>query len=149
MKVVLRDDVDGLGHKGDICEVADGYARNYLMPRGLALRATDGTAEQADAMRKARAVQDAAAREAAEEVARSLVSQQVSLEARAGDEGRLFGSVSQAEVAQAVGDQTGIEIDRSAIEIVDAIKDVGEHSIMVKLHSDVVVPLTVVVNAAS
>ena len=112
MKVILRADVDRVGKKGDILDVADGYARNFLVPRGLALKATDGAVAQAQAMRRSRDVRDAADRQAAEEIARQLVPQVINLSARAGAGGKLFGSITAADVADAVQSQTGLAIDR-------------------------------------
>jgi large subunit ribosomal protein L9 len=147
MKVLLRDDVSGVGHKGDLCEVSDGYARNFLLPRGLAMRATEGVDAQAEGMRRARAIRDAQDREAAEEIAKTLVSKVLTITARASDEGRLFGSIASADVAEAVVDQTGVELDRRQIVLDDHLKDVGTHTVMVRLHTDVEFPLTVEVNA--
>lgn len=147
MKVLLRDDVSGVGHKGDLCEVSDGYARNFLLPRGLAMRATEGVNEQAEGMRRARAIRDAQDREAAEEIAKTLVSKVLTITARASDEGRLFGSIASADVADAVADQTGVELDRRQVVLDDHLKDVGTHTVMVRLHTDVEFPLTVEVNA--
>ena len=147
MKVLLRDDVSGVGHKGDLCEVSDGYARNFLLPRGLAMRATEGVDAQAEGMRRARAIRDAQDREAAEEIAKTLVSKVLTITARASDEGRLFGSIASADVAQAVVDQTGVELDRRQIVLDDHLKDVGTHTVTVRLHTDVEFPLTVEVDA--
>ncbi len=147
MKVLLRDDVSGVGHKGDLCEVSDGYARNFLLPRGLAMRATEGVDAQAEGMRRARAIRDAQDREAAEEIAKTLVSKVLTITARASDEGRLFGSIASADVAQAVVEQTGVELDRRQIVLDEHLKDVGTHTVMVRLHTDVEFPLTVEVNA--
>jgi large subunit ribosomal protein L9 len=147
MKVLLRDDVSGVGHKGDLCEVSDGYARNFLLPRGLAMRATEGVNAQAEGMRRARAIRDAQDREAAEEIAKTLVSKVLTITARASDEGRLFGSIASADVAEAVAAQTGVELDRRQVVLDDHLKDVGTHTVTVRLHTDVEFPLTVEVNA--
>src|SRR5207244_4098995 len=100
VKVILRADVADVGHKGDVLDVADGYARNFLVPRGLAMAASKGALAQAESMRRARAVRDARDREAAEEVATKLTPLTIKIPARAGAEGRLFGSVTPADVAQ-------------------------------------------------
>jgi large subunit ribosomal protein L9 len=113
MKVVLRADIDTLGNKGDLLEVSDGYARNYLVPRGLAIRATKGVVKQAEAMRRNRAARDARDREAAQAVADHLTDRRIEITARAGAGGRLFGSVTSTDVATAVHTQVGVEIDRS------------------------------------
>lgn len=143
MNVVLRADVDGVGKKGDICVVSEGYARNFLFPRELAIRASVGAEGQAEAMRRARSVRDAADREAAEEIAKSLVSKVIPLTARASEEGRLFGSISSTDVAQAVEDETAIVIDRKRVQLEEPLKTVGSHSVMVRLHESVEFPLTV------
>ena len=147
MKVVLRADIDQLGKKGDVCEVADGYARNYLVPKGLAFKASAGAQAQADAMRRSRDIRDAADRSAAEDVARQLVPKVISITARAGGEGRLFGSITAADVVEAVQAQTGIELDRRKLQLDHPIREVGTHLVSVKLHSEVEFPVTVEVAA--
>ncbi|MCP4435073.1 MAG: 50S ribosomal protein L9 [Actinomycetia bacterium] len=141
VKVVLRDDVQGLGNRGDVVEVSKGYARNFLEPRSLAIPATSGAEEQAQSMRKARDTRDAAAREAAEEIAKVIVSKEILVQARAGEGGRLFGSVTAAEIVGAVMEQTGIEIDRKALRLEDHIKEAGQYHVMTRLHSDVEFPI--------
>lgn len=136
-RVVLRADLPQVGKKGDIVEVADGYARNYLIPRGLAFAATPGVVAQAAAMRRSRDLKDANDRSAAEEVARHLAPKIVTVTARAGKDGRLFGSVTSADVVEAVAKQTGVTLDRRKIQLHDPIKSLGTHSVPVKLHSDV------------
>src|SRR5436309_15192589 len=111
MKIVLRADVDHVGQKGDIVDVADGYARNFLVPRGLALRASTGVQKQADAMRRNRDARDTREREAAQAIADQLAPT-VRLVARAGDGGRLVGSVTTADLAAAAHAQLGGEVDR-------------------------------------
>ena len=141
VKVILRADINQVGKRGDICEVADGYARNYLLPRGLALVANDGAVTQAKSMRRARDLKDAKDRSAAEEIARALVSKTVVLKARAGSEGRLFGSITAADIVEAVTKQTGVALDRRQLVMGDHIKSLGAHSVAVKLHSDVQFPI--------
>jgi len=143
MKIVLRTDLEQIGKKGDIVDVADGYARNYLVPKGLAFKATPGVEAQATAMRRGRDVRDASDRAAAEEVAKSLVAKVVTIAARAGAEGKLFGSVTTTEVAEAVATQTGIEIDRRKLHLDEPIKSLGQHLVPAKLHADVEFPITV------
>jgi large subunit ribosomal protein L9 len=143
MRVVLRTDVDNLGKRGDIREVADGYARNYLLPKGLAIGASKGVEGQAEAMRRARDLRDARDREAAELVARTLVPQVVRIPARAGVDGRLFGSVTAADVVDAVAQQAGVDLDRRKLRLEEPIKSLGTHEVPVKLHSDVEFRVTV------
>jgi large subunit ribosomal protein L9 len=143
MRVVLRDDVDNVGKKGDILDVADGFARNYLIPKGKAIAATQGVQAQADAMRRSRDMKDQSDRESAEVVARTLVPTVITITAKAGAEGKLFGSVTTADLTDAVLAQTGVELDRRRIHLDEPIRSVGTHEIPVKLHSDVEFRLTV------
>ena len=148
MKVILRADVDGVGKRGDICDVSNGYARNFLLPRGLAIKATDGAVNQAASMRRARDLRDAEDRSAAEVVARSLVARTITISAKAGAEGKLYGSVTAADITEAVAEQAGVELDRRKVALTEAIKVVGSHQVPVKLHSDVQFPITVEVVSA-
>jgi large subunit ribosomal protein L9 len=143
MKVVLRADLAKLGKRGDICEVADGYARNYLLPKGYAIAAHGGVAAQAAKMRQARDTRDARDRQAAEAVARNLVQQVVRIPVRAGPEGRLFGSVTTAAIAEAVAAQTGLEVDRHKFHLTEPIKALGAHQVLLRLHPEVEFPVTV------
>lgn len=147
MKVVLREDVDHLGHKGDLLEVADGYARNFLVPRGLAMKATKGVAAQADAMRRSRSARDARDQAAAAEVAARLEAATIKVGVRAGEAGKLFGSVTSADVAEAVQAQTAVEIDRRTIDLPEPIKELGNTDVPVRLHPEVVATLHVEVVA--
>lgn len=147
MKVLLRSDVDGVGKRGDIVDVSKGFARNFLFPTGRALVASVGTERQATAMRRARDLRDARDREAAKTVAEVLAGAQVVVKARAGTAGRLFGSVTASDVAQAVAAQTGAVVDRRKIHLTEPIKSLGTHVVPVGLHSDVHVELTVEVVA--
>ena len=148
MKVILRADVDRVGKKGDILDVADGYARNFLVPRGLALKATSGAIDQAAAMRRARDVRDAAERSAAEDIARQLVPRVITVAARAGAEGKLFGSVTVVDVVDAVQAQTSLALDRRKVQLDEPIREVGTHRVTVKLHPEVEFPVTVEVSAS-
>ncbi len=147
MKVILRTDVDQVGKRGDLVEVADGHARNHLIPKGLAMRATPDAEAQAEHMRKAREVRDTKAIEAAQEVATTLVPQVIVVTAKADEAGHLFGSVSETDIANAVKAQTEIELDRKIIAIDEPIKAVGTHYVMAKLHQEVQFPITVEVEA--
>ena len=143
MKIILRSDVANVGKKGDIVDVSDGFGRNYLVPKGLALRATNGSVRQASAMRRSRDIRDAKDRGAAEEVASSLVPKVITVKAKAGAEGRLFGSVTTADVATAVQEQTGIELDRRKLHLDEPIKSLGTHQVPTRLHPDVEFAITV------
>jgi large subunit ribosomal protein L9 len=143
MRVVLRTDVDGVGKKGDILDVADGFARNYLIPKGRAIKATDGVVAQAAAMRRSRDLKDAKDREGAETVARTLVPLVIKINARAGTEGRLFGSITAQDVVDAVAAQAHVDLDRRKLHLDEPIKSVGTHQIPVRLHADVQFPVTI------
>ncbi|MGI8711385.1 MAG: 50S ribosomal protein L9 [Acidimicrobiales bacterium] len=147
MRVILRTDVSNVGNKGDVIDVANGYGRNYLLPRGLALVATAGAASQAEDMRRSRDVKDAAARSAAEDVAKALVSSPVTISARAGADDKLFGSVTAADIAEAVVAQTGVDVDRRQLHLDEPIRTVGTHLVPLKLHANVEFPVTVEVIA--
>jgi large subunit ribosomal protein L9 len=142
VKVVLRTDVTNVGKKGDIVEVTDGFARNYLNPKGLAFAATDGVVVQAAKMRRSRDLRDAADRSAAEEIARTLVPKVITIKSRAVGN-KLFGSITSTEVVAAVQEQTKIQLDRRKVFMNDHIKTVGQHAVPVKLHSDVQFSVTV------
>ena len=148
MKVVLRADVEHLGQKGDLVDVADGYARNFLVPRGLALRATSGIAKQADAMRRNREARDRRDREAAQAIADQLNAPTIQIQARAGEGGRLFGSVTSTDIAAAVQAQIGIEVDRRNIALDEPLKELGASDLVVRLHPDVTATLRVEVVAS-
>ena len=137
MRVILRDTVDGLGRKGDICVVADGYARNFLVPRGLAIKATEGSAIQAEAMRRAAALRSAADRADAETIASAQAPMVITIKAKAGEGGRLFGSVTAADIAEAIEEQSGAVIDRRTLALDSPLKELGRHEVTVRLHSDV------------
>jgi large subunit ribosomal protein L9 len=136
MKVILREDLAGIGCRGDIVAVSDGHARNYLLPKGLAIVATDGAINQAAAMRKRRDLREAADRASAQTVAEQLGAKTITIRAKSGAEGRLFGSVTTADIASALASQAGITIDRKKI-VADPIRSVGAHSAVVRLHADV------------
>ena len=142
-RVVLRSDHDLLGKRGDIIEVSDGYARNYLLPKGIAIVATDGVTAQARAMRRARDLRDAREREAAETVARKLVPMVIRISAKAGSGSKLFGSVTAGDIVDAVATQTNVQLDRRRMRLPDPIKTLGTHEVPVKLHSDVEFQVTV------
>jgi large subunit ribosomal protein L9 len=147
VKIVLREDVEALGHKGDLLDVADGYARNYLVPRGLAIVATKGVVEQAAAMRRNRQIKDTRDREAAQEVANRLAGTPIEVKARAGEGGKLFGSVTAADIVAAVNDRAGVELDRRKLTLADPLKELGTAEVPVQLHPDVTATITVEVVA--
>lgn len=137
MKVILSNDVDTLGHKGDVVEVAKGFARNFLVPHGLAMPATKGALKQAEMMQRARLEAEAKTKEeAAGKVAR-LGENSVYISARAGEEGKLFGSVTNSDVARGIVEQLGEEVDRRNILMEEPIRSLGTHQVEVKLHEEV------------
>jgi len=143
MRVVLHEGVAGLGNRGDIVDVSDGHARNFLIPKGLAQQANAGVETQADAMRKSWQVKNAKDREAAEEVAKMLVAKPITVSARAGAEGKLFGSVTEADIVAAAAEQTGIELERKMLDLDEGIKSVGTHTVTAHPHAEVQFPITI------
>ena len=141
MKVLLRSDIKGVGRRGDIVNVSSGHARNFLLPNDLAIVANAGTIAQAEVMRKSREQQIATDRESARLVATSLSTTVIKIAAKAGNEGRLFGSINAAEIAKAVLDQTGVTIDRKNIQVEAPLRQLGEHSVSAEIFADVVATL--------
>ena len=137
MKVVLREDVSGVGHKGDVVDISDGFAQNKLIPQGMAFKATAGSERDAENMRKAREVKASEEKAEAEEMATRMEGETLSIEMKAGEGGKLFGSVSSTDISAALSDQKNITIDRKAIEITESIKEIGTYSVTVKPHPDV------------
>ena len=146
MKVLLRKDVSGIGRRGDIVTVSSGHARNFLLPGGLAILATDGAVTQANSMRRARDLREVADRDAAFAISAELAKHTVTVKAKAGAEGRLFGSVTANDIVAAVKDQTSVVLDRKYINIETPIRTVGAHQVSVALFDGVsgVVSLSVV-----
>ena len=142
MKLILTADVNDLGKRGDVVDVADGYARNFLLPRSYAVKATPGALEQAEAVREARIEAERKAKEEAETIATQLVGSRVVIAAKAGDEGQLYGSVGVGDVVEGIKRFTGIELTRSQVELQEPIKAIGLHEIQIKAHPEVEFPLT-------
>jgi large subunit ribosomal protein L9 len=137
VKVILNQEVRGVGAPGDIVEVADGYGRNYLLPRNLARLATAGAVRQAEGIRSRRVAREIADLEQARTVAAHLESLRVVVKAKAGKEGRLFGSITTPQIVDAVARTGGTQIDRRRIHLDSAIKSIGTHRITVRLHPEV------------
>ncbi|TMR18605.1 50S ribosomal protein L9 [Nonomuraea turkmeniaca] len=137
MKLILTNEVSGLGAPGDVVEVKDGYGRNYLIPRGFAMRWTRGAEKQIETLKKARDAREIRDLGTAKEVAGQLGALRVRLTTRAGDSGRLFGSITTGDIADAVKAAGGPVLDRRRIEIPNPIKSVGSHRVTVKLHPEV------------
>ncbi|MGH9017965.1 MAG: 50S ribosomal protein L9 [Acidimicrobiales bacterium] len=149
MKVLLRDDIQGVGKRGDVVEVAKGFARNFLFPTGRALAAGPKMESQAQSMRRSRDLRNTQERDSARAVAELLGKATVSVSARAAAEGRLFGSVGAADVADAIAAQTGAAVDRHQVALAEPIKTVGTHEVPVELHDEVTATVTVEVVASS
>jgi large subunit ribosomal protein L9 len=149
MKVILQRPVDKLGMPGDVVEVADGYARNYLMPRGLAVRATKGGVNHVGSLRRAHQVRVNRAKAEAEAVASRLIATPIAVSARVGEDGRLFGSVTASDVAEAIERLSGVAVDRHDIHLEEPIRSVGSHEVRVHLFPEVDPVLTVQIEAAS
>ena len=137
MKLILTKDVAELGKKGDVVEVAEGYARNYLVPRSLGVKASPGAIKQADRMREIRIEGERRAREEADRIKEALMGTRVVIAARAGDEGKLFGSIGPGDVAQAIKTFVGLDVARSAIVVQPPIRAIGLHEVTVRTHPEV------------
>ncbi|MFE6687795.1 50S ribosomal protein L9 [Streptomyces sp. NPDC057743] len=148
MKIILTHEVSGLGTAGDVVDVKDGYARNYLVPRGFAIRWTKGGEKDVEQIRRGRKIREIATIEQANEVKAQLEGVNVKLAVRAGEAGRLFGSVTQADIASAIKAAGGPDVDKRRVEVGSPIKTLGAHQISVRLHAEVVAKLGVEVVAA-
>ncbi|MDT0329744.1 50S ribosomal protein L9 [Nocardiopsis lambiniae] len=138
MKLILTHEVNGLGAPGDVVEVKNGYGRNYLLPRGFAIRWTRGGQKQIDLIQRARSARDIRTLDEAKQVAGRVSALNVRLKQRAGEGGRLFGSVTPADIADAVKVAGGPELDKRRIEVKNPIKSVGAYKVQVRLHPEVV-----------
>lgn len=137
LKIVLKDAVEKLGEPGDVVSVAGGYARNYLIPKGLAVPATKGNIKHASNWRDSRATREARELRSATELKSKLEAQLLVVQAQAGPDGRLFGSVTAAQIAEAIGSATGTQIDRHEIEIADPIRHLGMHEVVIPIRGEV------------
>ena len=148
MKLILTQEVTGLGAPGDVVEVAGGYGRNYLVPRGLAMRWTRGAEKQVDLIKRARSARDIRGVDDARDTANALAALTVRLQVRAGASGRLFGSVGPADIADAVRAAGGPSLDKRRIEIRNPIKTIGSHQVTVRLHPELTGTLDVEVTGS-
>ncbi|MBT2397558.1 MULTISPECIES: 50S ribosomal protein L9 [unclassified Streptomyces] len=148
MKIILTHEVSGLGTAGDVVDVKDGYARNYLVPRGFAIRWTKGGEKDVAQIRRARKIHEIATIEQANEIKAKLEGVNVRLAVRSGDAGRLFGSVTPADVASAIKAAGGPDVDKRRVELGSPIKTLGSHQVSVRLHPEVAAKLGVEVVAA-
>ncbi|WP_405726330.1 50S ribosomal protein L9 [Streptomyces sp. NBC_01537] len=147
-KIILTNEVSGLGAAGDVVEVKSGYARNYLVPRGFAIAWTKGGEKDVEAIRRARRIRDIQTIEQATSIKGQLEGVKVKLATRAGDAGRLFGSVTPSDIAVAIKAAGGPDVDKRRVEIGSPIKTLGSHKISVRLHPEVAASLDVEVVAA-
>ena len=148
MKVLLQKPVEKLGEPGDVVDVSDGYARNYLVPQGIAIKAAKGVVKQAESMKRAHETRQTKRKAEYEAVASRLIAAGgLTIRARAGDEGKLFGSVTATDVAEAITSQAGVEVDRKAVHLDEPIRTVGTHEVRVRLFADVEPVVTVEVVA--
>ncbi len=143
MKLILTSEVKPLGKKGDVVDVANGYARNYLLPKRLAIPANDGALKQAEAIRAARLEAESRARETAENMALQLAGSRVVLAAQAGDEGQLYGAINAGDIVEGIARFTGIQLERGQIQIPSPIRAIGLHEITVKVHPEVEFPVVI------
>ena len=137
MKLILTQEVTGLGAPGDVVEVKDGYGRNYLVPRGLGIRWTRGAEKTVESIKAARSSRALRGQDHAEEIRAKLEAAPVNVQVRAGESGRLFGAVTVAEIANALSAQTGETIDKRTIAVDHAVRTLGAHQVTVRLHEDV------------
>ncbi|NMA55589.1 MAG: 50S ribosomal protein L9 [Firmicutes bacterium] len=143
MKVILEQDVERLGKQGDVVEVSRGYARNYLLPRGLAKEATAGSLKEVKQRRRAEAAKRARAEQEARALAEKLSGQTVTIMARAGEGGRLFGSVTNQDIASAINKQLRVAVDKRRIEIKEPLKSLGDHNLTIRLFPDITAELII------
>ena len=149
MKIILKQDVPNLGREGEVEKVADGYARNYLIPQGMAVKATPGALKDFEHRRKVQATKHERLKKRAESLARRLTAQTLTFEVKIGDTGQLYGSITNADIAEALKEQAGEEIDRRDIPLSEPIRTVGEHFVPVHLLEDVEPQVRVVVKPES
>ena len=147
MKVILQKPVEKLGDPGDVVEVAAGYARNYLVPRGLAVRAEKGALKHAENLKRAHVSRQSKEKVEFEALAAKLIASKVLIAARAGEEGKLFGSVTAADIAEAIAAQTDIQVDRKDVHLEEPIRSLGTHEVRVHLFPEVEPVLTLEVTA--
>lgn len=147
MKLILTREVSGLGQPGDIVDVADGYGRNYLVPRGAAINWTKGAEKQISQIKRAQDAREIRGLDHAKEIKAQLERLSVTLTARAGDGGKLFGSVTQTDIANAVKAAGGPIVDKKRVHLPGHIKTTGAHTVTIELHSDVVASVPVTVSA--
>jgi large subunit ribosomal protein L9 len=145
MQVLLMQNVPGIGNAGEVKKVADGYARNFLLPRKLAVVATEGAIRQSDAIKQAVVRREAKTRAEAEELAQLIEKVTLTFQAKAGEGDRLFGSITSGDIVDALAREKGITVDKRKIELASPLKELGNHPVAIKLHPDVTARVMVVV----
>ncbi len=148
MKVILLQDVPGTGKKNQVLNVSDGFARNYLLPRKWAVEASEGSVKEIERRNAAQRQKELDDRNAAEALAQSLKGKVITLRAKCGDKGRLYGSVTGQEIAQALKEQHGVEIDKRKIEVAETIRTVGEYEAQITVYAGIKAAMKVSVIAA-
>jgi large subunit ribosomal protein L9 len=143
VKIILQKEVEKLGVPGDVVDVADGYARNYLIPRKLAVRATRGGVKHAESLKQAHTARTQKAVAEAQDTADKLRSTTVRISGKAGEDGRLFGSVTAAKAAEEISKAAGVEVDRRHLDLPEPIRSVGTHEVVIRLHPEVEAAVTV------
>ncbi len=149
MKIILQREIEKLGVPGDVVDVADGYARNFLVPRGLAVLASKGAVRHAESLRRAHHERVAKATTEAQALADRITASPLKVRAKAGEGGRLFGSVTAADLAEEIERQTGVQVDRRMVHLDEPIKSVGVHEVRVHLHPEVNAALSVEIEPES
>lgn len=147
MQVILLQDVKGLGKKGQVAKVSDGYARNLLFPKGMAKEATNSNIKDLERQRAAEAVREEAEKKTADELSKKIALLRVTIEAKGGEGGRLFGSITGKDIADALAQQHKIDIDKRKLVIENPIKQAGEHVVDIKLYPEITAKLRVIVSA--
>ena len=147
MEVILLKDVKGLGHAGEIKDVAAGYARNYLMPRGLAEQATSAVRAKVEQQLAAQAKREAEARKSAEELVASLGEIELLFKAKVGEGDRLYGSITAGDIAKKLSEKVGKEVDKRKVVLSEPIKELGSHEVTIRIHQDVAMTVKVTVEA--
>ncbi len=148
MKVILMQDVKALGKKGDVKEVAEGYGRNFLLPRGLAKEATNANIAALERENTRRAEKEAADLAEAKRIAAELKGRRIEMEVKCGDAGRLFGSITNSDIAEFISREIGIDLDKRRIEVAESVKLVGDYPVVVKLHGGIQTEMLLVVKPA-
>jgi large subunit ribosomal protein L9 len=143
MKIILQKEIEKLGAPGDVVDVADGYARNYLVPRGMAVPASKGAVRHAESLRRAHHERVAKAQKEAKALSERITASPIKVRAKAGEGGRLFGSVTAADLAEEIERQTGEKIDRRLIHLDEPIRSMGVHEVRIHLHPEVNAALSV------